>query len=344
MGRNRNRVKKLAAWALCGLRVDRAFRHVNRKKLLTVMYHGVTRNQRQQMPWTQIPERVFVEQVEFLTQNYNLLHLPDVVDCLQAGRDLPERSALITFDDGLRNNFSVAFPILARFEAPAAIFVATDFIGTDRFYWFDELYLMMVEDPARDRVRTQFEESVGRHFDALLPEGIYWLAVEHLKRVSEEELRRVMALLATVATLDFEDFSEDFGVLDWSEIEDLQGSGLVDFGVHTANHRILSSLGPSDWEREIREPRQQLSRILGKEVVAFAYPNGRPGIDYSEVHKSYLLESGYLCAFSTEPQLVRLDADHAFEIGRLPAGNDITSEAGFFHLMCSGFPGLLRGG
>jgi peptidoglycan/xylan/chitin deacetylase (PgdA/CDA1 family) len=339
----RNRVKRMAASALCGLQVDRVLRRLNRDRLLAVMYHGVSRGDPGQLPWTQIPERVFARQVEFLTQNYNLLHLSDVVDHLQTGRDLPAGSALITFDDGLRNNLSVAFPILARYEAPAAIFVATDFIGTDRFFWFDELYLMMVADPAREQVTTRLEQSIGRQLEAPTLEETYWLAVEHLKRVSEEELQEVMGRLATVATLELEVFSEDYSVLGWSEIEQLQASGLVEFGVHTASHRILSSLEPSEWDREIREPRRQLSRALGQEALAFAYPNGLPDIDYSEAHKSSLQESGYLCAFNTDPQLVRLDADTSFDIGRLPAGNDITSEPRFFRLMCSGFPGLFGG-
>lgn len=343
MNGTRNRVKRMAASALCGLQVDRVFRHINRDKLLAVMYHGVSRNKQEQLPWTQIPEGMFTKQVEFLAENYNLLHLSDVVDHLQTERDLPECSALITFDDGLRNNLSVALPILAYYEAPAAIFVATDFIGTDRFYWFDELYLMMVADPARDQVTACLEESVGRHFEAPTPEETYWLAVEHLKRISEEELQGVLESLAAVATVELEDFSDDYSVLDWSQIKQLQSSGLVEFGVHTASHRILSSLEPSEWDREIRQPRQQLSRALGQEAVTFAYPNGLPGIDYSEAHKSYLLESGYLCAFSTDPQSVRLDADTSFDIGRLPAGNDITSESRFFRLMCSGFPGLFEG-
>lgn len=339
----RNRVKRLAASALCGLQVDRVLRHVNRDKLLAVMYHGVSRNQQEQLPWTQIPEGVFAQQVEFLAENYNLLHLSDVVDYLQTGRDLPQCSALITFDDGLRNNLTVAYPILARYEAPAAIFVATDLIGTDRFYWFDELYLMMVEDPARDQVRGRLEESVGRRFEAPTPQESYWFAVEHLKRVSEEELQGVLESLAAVATLELEDFSDDYSVLDWSQIRRLHDSGLVEFGVHTASHRILSGLEPSEWDREIRQPRRQLSRALGQEAVTFAYPNGRPDIDYSEVHKSYLQESGYFCAFSTDPQLVRLDADTSFDIGRVPAGNDITSESRFFRLMCCGFPGMFGG-
>ncbi len=343
MGDIRNSVKRMAASALCGLQVDRLLRHIRRDRLVAVMYHGVTRNPHGPTPWTQIPEGVFARQVEFLTENYNLLHLSDVVDHLQTGRDLPDGSALITFDDGLRNNLSVAFPILAHYEAPAAIFVATDFIGTDRFYWFDELYLMMVADPAREQVTSHLEQSIGRDLQALGPAEAYGLSVEHLKRVPQEELQELMERLAGVATLELEAFSDDYSVLDWPQIEQLQASGLVEFGVHTASHRILSSLEPAEWGREIRESRRQLSRALGREAVAFAYPNGVPGIDYSEVHRSYLRESGYICAFNTDPRLVRLNAGTSFDIGRLPAGNDITSESPFFRLMCSGFPGLFGG-
>jgi len=335
--------KQLLANGLCGIGVDNLFRYINRRKLLVVMYHGVTRMQQQEAPWTQLPEAVFAEQIEFLSTTYRLLSLSELVDCIRTKSDPPEHSALITFDDGLRNNLTVAFPILARFSAPAAIFLATDFIGTKRFYWFDELYLILLQQKDREGVVAEIANECGLELDTLSLKEAYSLFVEYLKRVPEAELNTIMADLRGNSACDLEQFKEDFTVLDWSEIDYLNRTGLVEFGVHTAGHRILSQLPRELWDEEIRIPRRLLSRALGREVVAFAYPNGKPNIDYSEAHKSYLEESGYLCAFSTSSSLAEPDPEAAFDLNRIPTGNDLTSHPSFFRLMSSGCPGLLRG-
>jgi peptidoglycan/xylan/chitin deacetylase (PgdA/CDA1 family) len=334
--------KQLLANGLCRLGVDGLFRYINRRKLLVVMYHGVTRMPQKEAPWTQLPEAVFAEQIEFLSTTYRLLSLSELIDCIRTRRDPPEGSALITFDDGLRNNLTVAFPILKRFSAPSAIFLATDFIGSRRFYWFDELYLILLDLEDRREATTEIARQCGVQLDTLSREETYSRLVEHFKRLPETELTTVMAALRGKSTCDLERFKEDFTVLDWPEIDYLNRTGLVEFGVHTAGHKILSSLSPERWDEEIRIPRRVLSRALGREVVTFAYPNGKPEIDYSEVHKSYLEESGYLCAFNTSPSLATFDSQSAFDLSRIPTGNDLTSHPGLFRLMSSGCPGLLR--
>ena len=47
---------------------------------------------------------------------------------------LPKNSILITFDDGYKNNYTLAFPILKKYNMKATIFLNTKFIGKDEFY------------------------------------------------------------------------------------------------------------------------------------------------------------------------------------------------------------------
>lgn len=333
-------MKRLLAKGLCWLQVDSLFRHINRRKFLAVMYHGVTRNQAGPNPWTQLPAAVFEGQVEFLSQSYNLLSLSDLIESIRSKCELPERSALITFDDGLRNNLTVAFPILERFRAPAAIFLATDYIGSKRLFWFDELYLILLERRVREGVAVEMAKGFDIELHDLSESEVYFKLVEYLKSEPERVVESVMAVLRSESSCDFNQYAEDYSVLDWSEIRWLDRTGLVEFGVHTAEHRILSHLPRELWESEIRVPRRVLSQALGRDVVAFAYPNGRPKLDYSEIHKSYLRESGYVCAFNTNPSLAVQNPKSVFDLSRIPAGNDQTSDLHFFRLMSSGVPGL----
>ena len=65
-------------------------------------------------------------------QGYRVLHLSDVVRRLAAGAPLPDRALAVTLDDGFRDNYDAALPVLVRFEIPATVFLTAGYIGTDR--------------------------------------------------------------------------------------------------------------------------------------------------------------------------------------------------------------------
>ena len=75
---------------------------------------------------------VFAAQIEHLRQRYRVLPLADVVSRLAAHVPLPADVVAITLDDGFRDNYEHAFPVLARLGVPATIFLTAAYIGTDR--------------------------------------------------------------------------------------------------------------------------------------------------------------------------------------------------------------------
>jgi peptidoglycan/xylan/chitin deacetylase (PgdA/CDA1 family) len=75
----------------------------------------------------------FHGQIEYLAgSGYRLLSLSDVARRLAARAPLPDKGLVITLDDGFRDNYEHAFPILRRFGVPATVFLTASFIGTDR--------------------------------------------------------------------------------------------------------------------------------------------------------------------------------------------------------------------
>ena len=80
--------------------------------------------------WFYIPEATFVEQLGYLREDgWQVIDLATFLEGLVAPGNLPERAALLTFDDGYRSMRTVALPLLRRFGYPAVLFVPTDFIG-----------------------------------------------------------------------------------------------------------------------------------------------------------------------------------------------------------------------
>lgn len=328
-------MKCVAASALAGIGMDRLFRYVNRNKLLVVMYHGVTQNRYAPPVWTQLPVETFRAQIEFLASNYRVISLGTLLEAIRGERELPRRAALITFDDGLKNNRTVAFPLLKERGLPAAIFLSVDFIGTSRVFWFDRLYLVMRE--AAGKIDLPLPDEEARRFLRAGQTGeAYALTAETLKRCGRVQREAIMKELSSAVPVSEETWREDFGLLDWSDVRTMQESGLIDFGVHTATHRILTELGEHEWHEELHQPRLTIREEIGSEIRSFCYPNGHPGRDFQGQHKEYLKKAGYLCAFSTESALFEPRHGDPMAICRVPAGNDDTSLPAFFRLNSSG--------
>lgn len=75
-------------------------------------------------------EKLFRRQMDYLTaRGYRTMRLADLCDDMRLGNPLPERAVVLTFDDGIRNNLTVAAPVLKEHGFNATIFVVTDCVG-----------------------------------------------------------------------------------------------------------------------------------------------------------------------------------------------------------------------
>jgi len=338
----KNTAKKILATTAVSIGVDALFRCLNRKKLLVVMYHGITLNTYNPPFWTHLPVDKFRQQLRFLKSHYSIISLEQVLDSLDGKINLPQNAVLITFDDGYKNNFKVAYPVLQEMKIPATIFVTVDRIGSDNPLWFDEIYLLLhTKDDNKNNLPFINELaadlfSSGRTWDA------YCITVEALKFSGEDARESYLQKLRKVAGSDDVSGYEDFCLLGWNEVFMMRDSGLVSFGVHTATHRILTDLAREEWEQEIHAPRIKLEKLLGTSVRSFCFPNGRPGIDFNDDHISYMRDCGYSCSFTTKSGLFSFNDNDCMQICRIPAGNNLLSNPFFFRLNCSGFISLIQ--
>lgn len=332
----KNFIKKYATKALCALCVDSIFRNLNKDKLLVLTYHGVSAPEHCPPLFTQLPVHLFREQLIFIKRHYQAISIDDLVLSLRERKQLPERSVLLTFDDGFMNNYKVAFPLLTEFNLPAVIYLTTDYIDTDQHLWFDELFLSL-KTALENQIDLESIEELFSVFD--LPNDLaelYPLLSNQLKRKPLEERLRLISKLKNKSPAKLDPMHENFNLLTWKQVKEMQASGLISFGVHTATHRIVSELDQEEWHNEIAAPKKRLSEILNTEIATFCYPNGIPNLDFNKKHEQYLLEQGYVCSFSTAESLS--DAHYEpFRIARVPVGNDLSSEKDFFKLQTSGF-------
>ena len=329
-------MKLFACRTLLSIGVGKLLRYVYREKLTVIMYHGVTKNNYSPSVWTQLPANIFEEQIKWLSGTFNPITLEEMLISVDQNQTLPPNSVLITFDDGLKNNIDIAYPILQKYHMPATIFLTVDYIDTEKFCWVDELYLTIL---TASENKQSLELSLPKA-DYLFQRGDTWAAyhtiVEFLKIQSEETLHEYLDRILGQVEIDRDWYKVDFGMLSWDDVRKMDTDHLISFGAHTANHRILTYIPSEDLDDELFGARKRMEEQLGHSVTSFCYPNGRLGLDFLPKHMNILKDGGYSCAFATNRGMFNTEKDNLFSVPRVSVGNDLLSELPYFKLNVSG--------
>ena len=336
--RTKEKIKKSIAWLLCKMGVDALWRYFNQDQLLIVTYHGLySKFNRKSLPlFTHLHVDLFREHLKLYKKYYHVVSLAELENCVREGSPWPEKSLLITFDDGFKNNYEVAFPVLKEFELPAAVFLTVDYIGSDQLLWFDELFVLLKQCLESEISRDLIADCIGWRPDSRNVEEQYPKCANRFKRKSVIERKGRMARLKKLLHEDeSSELLEHFRMLSWEQVLEMKSSGLVQFGVHTATHRIVSNLSGEEWEKEIVIPKGKMEGILKCSIDTFCYPNGIIGVDFLSEHEAYLEENGYVCAFCTNENL-NMSETNLYRLGRVSVGSGITSDIHYLRLKTAG--------
>src|SRR4030095_15624021 len=111
--------------------------HVEWCPFAILLYHRVNPDSDPFFPAVSV--NVFEAQMRYLTTNFLVRSLNEILRRLRQGKGIEPLTIAITFDDGYRDNYSFAYPILKKYQLPATVFVATGFIGTEGLMWNDRV-------------------------------------------------------------------------------------------------------------------------------------------------------------------------------------------------------------
>ena len=228
---------------------------------------------------------------------------------------------MITFDDGYRDNYELAFPILKSHRVKACFFLSTGFLDHPRVPWWEEIAWM---------VHSSKETRLA---------GNTW-TIEPVDFVEPDRQQAIHRLLRTFCTLQgheteaFLDFLAEattcgrrqLGLADtmwmtWDMVREMHQQGMC-IGGHTVNHQILANLTFEEQDLEICECRLRIECELGEEISAFSYPVGNPET-FTEVTKEYLVKHGFRWAFSYYGGFNRFSDLDALDICRVPIATDV---------------------
>jgi peptidoglycan/xylan/chitin deacetylase (PgdA/CDA1 family) len=243
----------------------------------------------------------FEEQCEHILRYYKPVSLDEVAACVCYGKALPLNSVAITVDDGYRDFYLYAYPILRRRGIPATVFLMTDFLDRSAWPWWDQLWYAFFHTRLDSiTLRITEEKMLHRLHDAASKAAALEQTAEALKAVPNTVRLNFIANLAEVFRIDIpKDPPPGLEPMKWQEVREMAANG-ISFGPHTKSHPILASIG-SDEElgEEIQGSKLRIQEELGSAPAHFCYPNGRRE-DVNKRVRSAVAAAGFLTAVSTE--------------------------------------------
>lgn len=306
----RRRLKKLR----------RTLREVQKQlssKALILMYHRIAEEKVD--PWELcVTPKNFAEHLDVLKNEARPVSLRQMSQAHKQGK-IPDRSVVVTFDDGYVDNLYSAKPLLEKYDIPATVFVAGGHIGHEREYWWDELERIFLRPgtlPEKLTLRIDgknlqwelgeyanySEAEYQRYSDwtvdwqegPTIRQSLYFSLHQLLQPLRETERNKVMdGLLAWADVNPVQRLTRR--ALSYDELILLKKGDSIEIGSHTMTHPFLSSLPKKIQQKEIRQSKILLEECIGQPVTSFAYPYG----NYSPETVEIVREMGFDCACST---------------------------------------------
>lgn len=259
-------------------------------RLLVVGYHNVAPT----WFWPDAPGRGIdglVAQVRALMRLAPVVRLSDALRDLAAGRPLPPRAVALTFDDGYRDNLTLAAPALARLGAPATFFLVPGFLDRTVDAWWEVLAWAVARGEGEAEVRGHRIVAGDPHRPevAAFAEDVK-SAPRAVREAAVAELAERLGARGGVGT--------DRLFMDWDEARRLPPG--IEVGSHTPAHEILARETAGDQAAGLAAARRRLQDELAAQVDLLAYPNGGPG-DFDDVTIAAARDAGHTAAVTTIP-------------------------------------------
>jgi peptidoglycan/xylan/chitin deacetylase (PgdA/CDA1 family) len=280
---------------------------VVRAKLSILIFHRVLPAPDPIFP-DDVDAAFFDELLGWLKSWLNVLPLDHAVDALRAGT-LPARAAAITFDDGYADNHDIGLPILKRHGLSATFFVATGYLDGGRM-WNDTI----IEAIRRSEVRRLQLDNIkgfeGSRLHSLAIGSVLekraaiQAILSRIKYLSSSEREAATRAIAEQSDTDLPDNL----MMTTQQVVEMRRAGML-IGAHTMSHPILAKLESSDVRKEISSSKHFLESILEEEINLFAYPNGRPDLDFQIKDAAIVKELGFKAAVTTAWGVARTDSD-----------------------------------
>lgn len=256
----------------------------------------------------------FDEQISHLKRSASLVTLDEALEFVSGVKGPTRRCCvLITFDDGYRDNYDIAYPILRSHGVQGVFFLATSMVGACAVPWWDRISWLM-KTAQRRRFTLHYPAVLRVDIDRNgLHESLQSVLRLYKRQENTDPARFMRELIEEARGDEVPETERRF--LSWDEAREMNRGGMA-IGSHTQSHAVLSQLTAQRQFEELSGSRAILKEELGVEVEALAYPVGHRD-SFSDETERIAQEAGYRGAFSHYGGANLRGTTSAFDIRRM---------------------------
>lgn len=314
------------------------------KEIKIVMYHYVRDLQASTYPAIKgLDANIFEKQLEYLTNQYDILSMEDVITAYKTGDDsiLPEKGVLLTFDDGYIDHYEVVYPILKKFGVQGSFFPNGMAVKEHKLLTVNRIHFILAAAEAQDKyfykglVQECFslmDESRKQNVRLKSNEEYYGeLAIPNrwdpkevifvkrlLQNALPEDVRTVMAksLFEKYVGIPEDVFAKNL-YMNEEQIREMKQDGMF-FGLHGYDHYWLGKLTPEKMYEDIKKALDCFQDVIDRECWVMNFPYG----NYSDDVLDYIRENGCVLGVTVEAETARFGMHNPLILPRYDA-NDV---------------------
>jgi peptidoglycan/xylan/chitin deacetylase (PgdA/CDA1 family) len=248
----------------------------------------------------------FERHMRHLKTHADIVSIDDLQTILLQGPKYRDRAVAVTFDDGYRSNYELAWPLMKSLGLPMSIFVCTGFMDGHR--WMPAFIVHCAVHHLTAKKLALPATALNYHLET---DSQKEAAEEDLSRfIKNSNTRKVDALMTDLhAAFPQDQWEECFSLftsdrlMSWDEVSQIYREGVV-IGAHTHNHAMVSQCTTeTEFEEELKRP---LALLKERGIICrhLAYPNGKRN-NIGETALNYTRNCGYTSAFTTIPGRIK---------------------------------------
>lgn len=208
-------------------------------------------------------------QLGYLTSHYEVISLEELVSCFEQRRAVPDKSVVLTLDDGFRDNYEVALPLFEKHHVPATVFLVTGSVTHGDLPWSQRLGFLFQNTASGS---LSCDPVSGRDLDLSTPAAkrrAYNAVKTPMKRMALDQRERVLGILQTALSVE----PPRDRMLTWDLVREARERGM-EFGAHTHSHALAAMVDYDEAKRDIERSLHDIRDRLGIASPFFCFPAG----------------------------------------------------------------------
>lgn len=296
-------------------------------KLYISMYHYTRDLKNSRYPSIKgLDVSLFRQQIDFFSNNFNVVTMEEVLDALEDKYELPEKAMLLTFDDGYIDNYTYAFPILNEYKMQGSFFIPGITFNEHKLMDVNKIHYILASADLesllsdvlermnyyREESETPYKSNDELFNEYAVASSLDIKEVIFIKRMLQTVLpERIRGLICDdlfekyVGVTQYQLAHELYMTKD--QIKTLKRNGMF-IGIHGYDHYWLANLPEEKMKQDIDKALVTLDEFIDNKRWVMNYPYG----DYSQTVIDYLSSKGACLGLTTDVGIADLSLNNKF--------------------------------